>query len=150
MKPRSSFCPCARKNCGGTASFHVAVFRVFDKPDDFDIEFTARAGRHSFVDCVGAEPEFFCERLVDDRDARAVDKVGVAEIAAGQERDLQRAKEVRADLVVPCIGVGIRRRLEALDRHIAAPAVAGNDPHHGRTHAEHARQRGQIFFNALE
>jgi hypothetical protein len=90
---------------------HVAVLRIRDDSDDRRVEFAAvafsRRPSHQLADGVVPQPELLCERLVDEGDLRGIHGVGIAELAAGDERDAERGEVARTDFVVARIAVRV-------------------------------------------
>src|ERR1035441_188181 len=82
----------------GRVLLHAGVMAVLDDADDLDIGRLA-AGGHAHADGITAGEERLDELLVDHRDLRAGEVVGLADLAARDQRNPHLAEEARTDLV---------------------------------------------------
>ena len=127
-------CRYGRKKSGGTSPLHLAVLRVRARAPT--ISMSSGSGRrrrpHPLADGVAAELELLRERLVDDRDLLRASASARVNSRPAEQRDAQRARSSRADLVDARVRVGVRARLEALHRDVVAPVAAGQQRHRRR------------------
>jgi hypothetical protein len=83
---------------------HFAVLRVLDDSDDRRVEFAAvafsRRPSHELADGVVPQAELLRERLVDEGNLRGIHRVGIGELASGNERDAECGEVAGTDSVV--------------------------------------------------
>ena len=99
---------------------HVAVLRILDDSDDRRVELAAvafsRGPSHQLADGVVPEAELLCERLVDEGNLRGVHRVGIGELASGNEGDAKRGEVAGTDSVVAGAGWPCLRRAPPIVR----------------------------------
>src|SRR5215467_6286331 len=83
---------------GRNVTFDLAVFNVFNPPDNFQVGLRMSAvTAHTFSNRIGSQMEFLDELLVNHNHFGSTAGVGFCKLAAGNQRNSQGVEVSRSD-----------------------------------------------------